>query len=357
MFSLALPSTIHGTAVIAEAEPGAVDSVFTRSVDSSGHHRVATETTAFLGKIAAIRRLDFAKNTAAGLHPRLVDRKTVMVNIAFICHSYHKKTRSPQFIIDLLLPHSRIDIFYDESWNNVPPEWARNFNREKYDIIIIHQMHEAFSQLRGSHPNVVFIPMFDAMMCGNQLYWRPEFNQAKVLCFSWHLRQEVMVHNPAVAMFHFFPDPSHYQPVTDYRGLRGFFWYRVKEIDPPMIFNLCRAHNFEKFIIHNAPDPGTGCRPLSEWSPYGKAIEISTWAQSPEDYKATLERCNVFFAPRPREGIGMSFLEAMASGMCVAAPYAATMNEYVSNGMNGLLYQLDRECALNFERVRDMGLR
>jgi glycosyltransferase involved in cell wall biosynthesis len=279
------------------------------------------------------------------------------MNIAFICHSYHKKTRSHQFILDLLWSESQVDIFYDDSWSNVSSDWAYNFNKEKYDIIVIHQMHQAFAHLKGGHPNIVFIPMYDAMVSDGRLYWRSEFNQAKILCFSWQLRQQVTMHNPATALFQFFPNPSNYQTVTDYERLRGFFWYRVKEIDPTMIFNLCREHTFEKFIIHNAPDPGKGNRSVSEWSSHSESIEMSTWVRSRDDYIATLRQCNVFFAPRPREGIGMSFLEAMASGMCVVAPYEATMNEYISNGTNGLLYQFDRESPLNFSRARDMGLR
>ena len=57
------------------------------------------------------------------------------------------------------------------------------------------------------------------------------------------------------------------------------------------------------------------------------------------------------------EGIGMSFLEAMALGQCVVAPDAPTMNEYISNGTNGLLYPLERPGALDLSRHREIGAR
>lgn len=48
-----------------------------------------------------------------------------------------------------------------------------------------------------------------------------------------------------------------------------------------------------------------------------------------------------YIAPRDFEGIGMSFLEAMAMGRCVIAPNNPTMNEYITDGFNGILYELD----------------
>ena len=53
----------------------------------------------------------------------------------------------------------------------------------------------------------------------------------------------------------------------------------------------------------------------------------------------------------------MSVLEAMASGHCVAAPNAPTMNEYISNGTNGLLYDLGRLARLDFAEAKVIGAR
>jgi hypothetical protein len=66
---------------------------------------------------------------------------------------------------------------------------------------------------------------------------------------------------------------------------------------------------------------------------------------------------NVYFAPREVEGIGFSFLEAMASGMCVVAPNMPTMNEYISNGTNGLLYSLEKRFPVDLSRAKEIGAR
>ena len=63
-----------------------------------------------------------------------------------------------------------------------------------------------------------------------------------------------------------------------------------------------------------------------------------------------------FSLPRPAEGIGHSFIEAMALGHCVVAADRPTMNEYIRDGVNGLLYDPDRPRSLDFSRSRELGL-
>lgn len=48
-------------------------------------------------------------------------------------------------------------------------------------------------------------------------------------------------------------------------------------------------------------------------------------------------------------------LEALARGQCVVAPDCGTMNEYIINGKNGLLYDINDPCPLNFDNAAAMG--
>jgi len=56
-----------------------------------------------------------------------------------------------------------------------------------------------------------------------------------------------------------------------------------------------------------------------------------------EEYFAMFADCGIYIAPRLKEGIGMSFLEAMSMGKCVVAHNDATMNEYIRDGVTGFL--------------------
>jgi glycosyltransferase involved in cell wall biosynthesis len=60
-----------------------------------------------------------------------------------------------------------------------------------------------------------------------------------------------------------------------------------------------------------------------------------------------------------REGIGLSFLDAMAQGMVVIAANDATMNEYISHGVNGYLFDIDVPKPIDFGdygKVRDRSI-
>ena len=280
------------------------------------------------------------------------------MRIAYIGHAYHQKTRSTRFLIDLLQPHATIDLFFGEPGQMANWSWAAEFDETRYDVIIIFQIHEAFDLLSGRHPNVVFMPMYDGMFRGGtDFYWKAAFNAAKCVCFSWALRQEVMRQGAVHASFQYYPDPTQYPVVEDFSTLRGFMWYRTRTITPDHAFRLSHSAKFERFVVHYAPDPGHENE--GDWTvpPHIGRLDVTRWSADRNAYAASLRDANVFFAPRLIEGIGMSFLEAMASGLCVVAPDRPTMNEYISSGTNGLLYASDRGTPLDFSDARRIGAR
>jgi hypothetical protein len=279
------------------------------------------------------------------------------MRIAYIGHAYHQKTRSTRFLIDLLQQHASVDLLFGEPGDHTKWPWAAEFDENNYDVIVIFQLHEAFGLLSGLHPNVVFVPMYDAIFWAGEFYWKSAFNAAKILCFSWALRTNVMRQGAVYAGFQYYPDPTKYPLVEDFSTLRGILWYRTRAITPDQAFRLCRRTRFERFVVHNAPDPGHEA--AGDWTrpPNIGRLDITTWSVDRNAYTAGLRDANVFFAPRLLEGIGMSVLEALASGLCVVAPDAPTMNEYISNGTNGLLYVPERRTLLDFADARRIGAR
>lgn len=279
------------------------------------------------------------------------------MRVAYIGHAFHQKTGSTLFLIDLLRQHATVECWFGEPGVGVTWKWRAEFDERRYDVIVIFQLHEAFELLSGRHPNVVFVPMYDAMFWAGNFYWKASYNAAKIACFSWALRQQVMCRGAVHAGFQYYPDPSQHAVVEDFDTLRGLLWYRRRGISPDLVFGLCRGTEFERFVVHNAPDPDN--EPESDWTapPNIRRLDRTQWSTDREAYATALRDANVFFAPRPVEGIGMSVLEAMASGHCVVAPDAPTMNEYISNGANGLLYVPDRRMPLDFADARAIAAR
>jgi len=86
---------------------------------------------------------------------------------------------------------------------------------------------------------------------------------------------------------------------------------------------------------------------------------VKEWG-SREDYLRHLGGFNIFFAPRRHEGLGLTFLEAMAMGLCVVAEDLPTANEYLLAHQNGVLYRGDEQtlrplAPLCKEQLTSMG--
>jgi glycosyltransferase involved in cell wall biosynthesis len=156
----------------------------------------------------------------------------------------------------------------------------------------------------------------------------------------------------------YYPDPAQYQ-FAEVEGSRlvGFFWQRRDEITWRHIRALVDGTKFERLLLHLAPDPGFRAESPSRSDLDTHSISVSTWFRDQSDYAVLCARANVYFAPRIREGIGMSFLEAMARGNCVVAADQPTMNEYIRHGENGLLF--DPRCPepLDFSCAKELGRR
>lgn len=56
----------------------------------------------------------------------------------------------------------------------------------------------------------------------------------------------------------------------------------------------------------------------------------------------------IFIAPRDYEGIGLSFLEAMAMGKAVVGVNNPTMNEYIADGKIKYFFDLDNIKEIDF---------
>ena len=83
-------------------------------------------------------------------------------------------------------------------------------------------------------------------------------------------------------------------------------------------------------------------------------LEISEWYDTREEMIKDMEKSAVYIAPRLYEGIGMSFLEAMAHGRCVIAPDNPTMNEYITDKVTGYLYNPNQIVPLSLDRIKEI---
>lgn len=285
-----------------------------------------------------------------------------MARIAYVDHSYHRTTRSTNFLRDMLRRrgHEVVD-FWDDAWKGGQAVgWP---DVRQHDVVIMFQSYCApgLAAFRQAHPNVIYIPMLDQFgtwqgpMVNQTSFWAP-FQGSKVLNFSSALH----------CLTTGFGIASHwvryYQPVQPERkeavqGLRGFFWLRRQDqINWALVRRLIEDAKFESFHIHLAVDPGSPEPELPTAVDVARYnITTSTWFEDRNELTALVDRANVYFAPRMEEGIGQSFLEAMARGKCVVAANQGTMNEYILHGVNGLLFEHRAPRPLDFSQVNRLG--
>lgn len=280
----------------------------------------------------------------------------------YIGHSYHKHTQSSQWFVEFLKNHSTIlDLAWDDEWKGGAPVSVDEALNGNYDHIFVWQVERITFDLAQKVPDqLVFVPMYDSCweLPDSKLL---ALRHARIVNFSWdqHTRAQRLGLRSVHAQY--FPDPAKFEPVKDFSDLRGFFWFRRRELSWNIIKRLAANSYWAKFYFHNAPDPVldgttesyTHVVPIDDLNKFN--IAISEWAEKKSQIDKIMQKANVFFAPRLREGIGMSFLEAMARGQCVVAPDFPTHSEYLTHNVSGLLYDVNSPEPLDLSRAATLG--
>lgn len=277
------------------------------------------------------------------------------MNIAFIGHGYHKKTKSSTFFMELLKAH-HLTIYFDYAFNGGVGADVEAILNADYDLIVVFQVEYVAQKIAELVPErLVFVPMFDGARFLPPDVWLTLRN-VRIVSFSWTLHEHLQRLGVPSLRVQYFPNPALFESATDRAELRGFFWQRVQKIAWPTIRRLCANQKLASFHLHLAMDPDCGDPHVPDATDTLEFnVGVSQWVEDRKDLENLLRRANVYFAPRPYEGIGMSFLEAMARGQCVVAPDAPTMSEYITHGVSGLLYDVERPAPLDFSAAREIG--
>jgi glycosyltransferase involved in cell wall biosynthesis len=266
-----------------------------------------------------------------------------MKSLLYLCHSYHYKTRSNRFLVELLSPHFEITEFgydpyaTDGSFDSLPTG--------HFDVVLCFQILPPRRDLerRIAFTCGVFFPMFDAGPEPDSPLWR-EYRDFLIVNFSRTMHSTCRMQGLNSRYVQYFPPVS----ATDEKGQgrldSAFFWNRVERIGVDTVATLLEGTGVTRLHLHEAPDPGQNVR--GQEGAWTGELVTTHWFSDKAQLRAAILESAFYVAPRPTEGIGMSFLEAMALGRCVIAPDMPTMNEYIRHGENGLLYDVDEPLPL-----------
>jgi hypothetical protein len=195
------------------------------------------------------------------------------------------------------------------------------------------------SLLNDERRRLVWIPMWDQARGYDKSWWAAIPKSLRVVSFSTQIQLRTNAAGLTSLPLRYFKDPGSFSPVSWSRGCILFYWNRTGMIGPAFLRKLCKALDARELIFLGCTDPRIDDRArFSLPSHLGKTVVTTLSLTSQEDYLEATRPANVFVAPRAAEGVGLSFLEAMARGSAVLAYNAPTMSEYIEDGINGALF-------------------
>jgi glycosyltransferase involved in cell wall biosynthesis len=285
--------------------------------------------------------------------------------VAFVGHSFHEKTGSTLFFIDLLKKHFDVEVILNDSWATGTLPKVEHLD-DSYETVVLFQLvtEELLSAI--SARNIVYIPMADYIIYridtrnSGPLSWRPysfwemlSRREVKVLNFSESINRLCVNLGIQSKFVQYYPLPAENPDFKD--EISVFYWERDDSITPMTVKALIGS-SAKALHHHRAHDPGQSRNAeVRDANPFGEMlVTTSSWFDGKEDYLRKVAEKTLYIAPRRIEGIGMSFLEAMAMGKAVIAPDYPTMNEYIRHGRNGYLFDLQRPGLVDFGNVTEV---
>jgi len=272
-----------------------------------------------------------------------------MKNLLFIGPKFHEKTKSSRFMIDLLAPFYAIKVVSVDTVKGAIDHGLSACASEDYDVLLCWQvMLTKYDLSYLSYQAGVFFPMYDGCPSPYKTEKWLCCRDFKIISFSRKLAGQLYRIGLDVEYIQYFPKPMQLPISGDTHGI--YLWNRREEIGLDCLYTVTSNSNIDKVHVHRAMDPTQEFISADKQS--NVSVTYSEWYEHQADMLTDVCKYSYYMAPRAREGIGMSFLEAMAAGRCVIAPNESTMNEYITDGVNGCLYELKSPKPVAVKDVR-----
>lgn len=200
---------------------------------------------------------------------------------------------------------------------------------------------------------LVWIPMWDMVHNLPQTWWDALPKTLRVVAFSDAVAGRAQHAGLSTLHLRYAKNPADF-PAVDWNGERTLmYWNRTGLLTPEALRRLCDATGIRRVLFRSQIDPYVPRRAAYRL-PHrlgAAAVQRMPGFMSREDYLALLARTHCFVAPRSKEGVGMTFIEAMAGGSVVCAADAPAMNEYIDQGETGILLPFDRHAEESNARL------
>lgn len=259
-------------------------------------------------------------------------------HILFVDLEMHRGTGSANFFVELLRRKYDVEVCYVSSRRDarMPTKQAV----QKYDAIVYWQVTPSNFRAKSFEKPTIYVPMYDAETF-NIFNWKQRrIGGARTICFCEKEADFLERAGFAPLRVKYYPKIG---KSASGNPRKLFFWDRIKILlhAPGQASFLTLNKLFQPGDLYSMVVRCTARRATlisdDDKTRYNVTILPAEKHLSQEEYFAMFSDCGIFATSRAKEGIGMGFLEAMAMGKCVIVNNDATFNEYVRDGVSGLL--------------------
>lgn len=208
--------------------------------------------------------------------------------------------------------------------------------------------------LADEHARIVWIPMWDLAQEYPQPWWNALPKTLRIVALSNAVAERAQMAGLPTLHLRYAQNPAAFATV-DWQAERILmYWNRTGLVSPRAIRRLCELFDVRQVLFRETLDPYIPRSAAYRLTRHMGSVRVETFSGfvSYEDYLALLARTQIYVAPRASEGVGMAFLEAMASGCAVLAADAPTMNERIRHMHTGLVLPFNHEAHESNQRLR-----
>jgi glycosyltransferase involved in cell wall biosynthesis len=225
-------------------------------------------------------------------------------------------------------------------WDGKNLETAGNGQETSPSPMLFTQNLPPQHLLEDSSAHLVWMPMWDQAKNYPQEWWNALPRTLRVIAFSNAAAQRAEAAGLSTLRMRYFKNPQDFPAAQWKQGRVALYWNRTGVFSAGLLARLCRDLHLQEMIFLPRPDPQVFPEANYQLPKQIGRTKVRTYTEffsSRQEYFNLLRQANIYLAPRVFEGVGMTFLEAMASGCAVLAYDAPTMNEYIHSGENGYL--------------------
>lgn len=285
----------------------------------------------------------------------MINKEIKMQKIVYVDYAYHFHTKSNHFLRHYIEEYYNVEYVSNNAYTlNPNNEPNLTYIDESYYAVIFFQLISENMIRQIKCKNIIFFPMYDESTFYPEWYWYMLWkHNIKIISFSKTLHDHIIKFGMDCLYIQYFIEPV--KSVNPDNDFSLFFWIRGSDtiFEWNIVKKLIDKTKIDSFHIHyENKDYSTSTNncPIEEDKKLFNVTE-SDWFNTKEEYISKILSKNIYIAPRKMEGIGLSFIEAMAMGKIIIAVDAPTMNEYIIDGYNGYLFNCDNPKPINFKNI------